>query len=88
MVKRRGLEFDVHLIDFLDLGRPSKEKIQDDVFSMISILHEIIGGVEGYGKASGNLKRIIMGRKQNLIRQRFRMAGHIRLALENLSWDN
>ena len=87
MVKRQGLGYEVHLIDFYDLGRTSKEKIQADVFDLIAILHEMIGGKEHYASSPPVIKRIIMGRKQNLIQRRFKMAGHVRLALENLDWD-
>lgn len=87
MVQRRGLGFDVHLIDFLDLGRSTKEKIQHDVYNLIAILYETIGGTKYYGKAGKNIKSIIMGRKHSLIQQKFKMAGHLRIALENLDWN-
>jgi serine/threonine protein kinase len=87
MVSRRGLGYDVHLLDFFDLGRPTREKTQKDVFDMIAVLHETIGGVDGYRSAPPALKRIVMGRRQSLIRTRFRNAGHLRIALENLTWD-
>ncbi len=86
MVKRRGLGFDVRLIDFLDLGRSTKDKIQDDVYLLIQLLYEMIGGTNGYRRAGEEIKRIILGRKRNLISRRFKMAGHLRLALENIDW--
>jgi serine/threonine protein kinase len=87
LVRRKGLGFDVHLIDFYDLGRPSKERIQDDVFSLIQLLHEVIGGVEGYCAAGYEVRQIVMGRKRGLIAAKFKNAGHLRLALENLNWN-
>ena len=87
MVSRRGLGFDVHLLDFYDLGRPTRAKIQDDVYDLIGILHEMIGGSAAYRNAGRLIKHIIKGRKRSLIRRRFRTAGHIRLALDNLPWD-
>jgi tRNA A-37 threonylcarbamoyl transferase component Bud32 len=86
MVKRRGLGFEVYLIDFFDLGRPTREKIQYDVFDLITVFYEMIGGAKAYRTAGKEIKSIIMGRKHYLIRQRFKMAGHLRLALENLEW--
>ncbi|MEW5993282.1 MAG: protein kinase [Candidatus Zixiibacteriota bacterium] len=87
IIRRRGLGFRVHLIDFFDLGRSTRERIQQDVFDLISLLHEMIGGADGYRRAGPAVRQIVMGRKHSLIRRRFRMAGHLRLALENLDWE-
>jgi len=86
IVRRRGLGFDVHLLDFFDLGRSTREKIQYDVYDLISVLYEIIGSVEGYRQVGPVVRKIVMGRKHSLIRQQFRTAGDLRLALDNLDW--
>lgn len=86
MVNRTGLGFDVHLLDFFDLGRPSKEKMQVDVIELISVFYELLGGPKQYGSTPGNIKKIIMGRKHSLIRQKFKTAGQLRIALENMRW--
>ncbi|MBD3332089.1 protein kinase [candidate division GN15 bacterium] len=87
MVARNGLGFNVHLLDFFDLGRPTREKIQNDVVDMMGVLHETIGGVDGYRTAPNAVKQLVLGRKQSLIRKRFRNAGQLRVALENLTWE-
>ncbi|MFH2054717.1 MAG: protein kinase [bacterium] len=87
IVKRRGLGFDVHLLDFFDLGRPSRLRMQDDVYELVDLLYEIIGGAAGYRIADANIKSIIKGRKRTLIKKQFRNAGDLRLALENLEWE-
>jgi tRNA A-37 threonylcarbamoyl transferase component Bud32 len=87
LVKRRGLGFEVHLLDFFDLGRPTSEKIQEDVYDLISILYEVIGGAAGYRNAGDTVRGLIMGRKHSLIRRRFKTAGQLRLALDNLEWQ-
>ncbi len=87
MVKRRGLGFSVSLLDFYDLGRPTKERIQYDVYGLIDILYESIGGADGYRKAAKDVKQIVMGRKHTLIKRKMQNAGHLRLLLENLEWD-
>lgn len=86
LVRRQGLGFHVHLLDFFDLGRPTREKIQHDVFDLIGVLHEMIGGTEGYKRAGPDIRQIVVGRKHSLIRRRFRTAGQLRLAMENLIW--
>lgn len=87
IVQKKGLGFQVHLIDLLHLGRPTKDKIQQDVYDLMSIFYEIIGGAAGYRRSGINVKKIIMGRKHHLIAERFKVAGHLRLYLENLAWD-
>ena len=88
MVSRRGMGFDVHLLDFFSLSRSIREKVQWDVFDMINVLYEMIGGDDGYRKAGPAIRHIIKGRKHSLIRQEFKTAGQLRLGLENLSWDD
>lgn len=86
LVQRRGLGFEVSLIDFFDFGRGTAGEIQQDVYDLIGILYELIGGAKGYSLALPSVRQIILGRKQSLIRKKFRSAGDLRLALENLSW--
>ena len=86
MIRRKGLAFEVHLLDFFDFGRATAEEIQRDVFDLIGILHGLIGGAERYSRAAPNLRRLIMGRKHTLIRRKYKTAGQLRLALENLEW--
>ena len=87
MVKKKGLGFEVHLIDLLHLGPPTKNKIQTDVYDIINIFYEIIGGSVGYRQCGDNIKQFVLGRKHNLIRQYFSVAGHLRLYLENMEWN-
>lgn len=86
LVSKRGLGFDVHLIDFLDLGRSTREKIQIDVFDLIGVLHELVGGASGYRRCGQGIHGLVMGRKKSLISRKFKTAGQLRLAIENLEW--
>jgi tRNA A-37 threonylcarbamoyl transferase component Bud32 len=86
MVIRRGLGFDVHLIDFFDLGRPTRERMQNDVYQMIQLFYEVIGGARTYGRASRTIRGLVLGRRYDLISRRYKSAGQLRVALENLEW--
>lgn len=86
MVLRQGLTFTVHFIDLLHLGSPTKEKIQTDVYDLIQVLHEMIGGNNGYKRTDLILKSVIRGRKKSLINKDFKTAGQLRLYLDNLQW--
>lgn len=87
MVSRKGLGFNVHLLDFFHLGRATREKIQWDIIDMINVLYEMIGGDDGYRKAGPEIRQIIRGRKHSLIRERFKTAGQLRIALDNIDWE-
>lgn len=87
IINRVGLGYDVRLIDILHLGTSNRARIQEDVYDLIKILYELIGGKENYATSHSNLKDIIMGRKKKLIREKFKTAGYLRLHLENLTWD-
>lgn len=86
MVRKRGLGFEVHLIDFLHLGQGSRQKIQIDVYDLIQTLYLLLGGTTHYAKLPQNIKYLLCGRKKQLIKQRFQNAGHLRIYLDNLKW--
>jgi len=87
IIRRSGVGFDVKLLDFFDLGAPTREKIQTDVFDLVYTLYEMVGGSERYAKAGPEIRQIVKGLKQSLIRRRFRTAGELRQGLENLRWE-
>ncbi len=86
IIKRKGLGFEIQLIDFLHLGKSSKAKIQQDVYDLVNVFYEMLGGQKHYHKMSANIRQVILGRKHSLIAKKFKIAGHLRLYLENLAW--
>lgn len=87
IVKRKGLTFDVNLIDLLHAGKPSKAKIQQDVYQLIDVLFDMLGGAKHYSSLPRHIKKIILGRKSSLIAKQFKNAGQLRLFLENLDLE-
>src|SRR5947209_15594935 len=71
MVRRQGIAFEVKLLDFFDLGRPTKSKIYKDVLNLVQVFHTIVGGRERYTKQPRVVKDIIRGLKDTLILDRF-----------------
>jgi hypothetical protein len=67
----------------LHLGKPTKKRIQDDVIDLAQLLYEIVGGSRYYGKMPQHIKDIVMGRKKQLITQKFKNACDVRKFLEN-----
>jgi len=86
MIRRQGIGFEVKLLDFFDLGRPTKAKIHKDVLNLIQVFHTIVGGRDQYAKQPRVVKNIIRGQKDSLILARFQSAGDIQRHLENLEW--
>ena len=88
MVRRQGIGFEVKLLDFFDLGRPTRGKIHKDVLNLIEVFHVIVGGRDRYARQPKVVKDIIRGLKDSLILQRFQSAGDIQTHLESLTWDD
>jgi RIO-like serine/threonine protein kinase len=86
MIRRQGISFEVKLLDFFDLGAPTKSKIRKDVLNLIEVFHIIVGGRKHYAEQPKVVKDIIRGLKDSLILARFQSAGDIARHLENLQW--
>lgn len=86
MIRRKGISFDIKLLDFFDLGKPNRSKIHKDVLNLIQVFHAIVGGAENYARQPKVVKDIIRGQKDSLILARFGSAGDIQRHLENLEW--
>jgi tRNA A-37 threonylcarbamoyl transferase component Bud32 len=87
MIRRQGISFDVKLIDFFDLGRPTRAKIEKDVLNLIQVFHTIVGGHKHYARQPRVVKDIIRGQRDSLILRRFSTAGDIQRHLETLQWN-
>ncbi len=87
IVRRRGLGFDVKLLDFFHWGQPSPEHMRDDICDVIRIFYDSIGGKERYKRQPPEIKAIILGLKRSLILKKFKTVTALRDYLENMSWD-
>jgi tRNA A-37 threonylcarbamoyl transferase component Bud32 len=88
MIRRVGIGFDVKLLDFFDLGKPTRSKIHKDVLNLIQVFYAIVGGRESYARQPKVVKDIIRGQKDSLILERFASAGDIARHLETLEWES
>src|SRR5579862_6253537 len=87
MIRRQGIGFEVKLLDFFDLGKPSRSKVHKDVLNLVQVFHAIVGGQSNYAKQPRVVKEIIRGQKDSLILKRFDSAGDIQKHLETLEWE-
>ena len=88
IVSRRGIGFEVRLVDFFHLGAPTREKIADDVVDLVHVLHLSTGGAARYGKQPAFVKAVCKGLKRTLIVDQFRTAGELRRYLDTFAWDD
>ncbi len=86
IVRRQGLSFNVKLVDMYNWGAPSGDNIRDDVFDLIRIFYDSLGGSRTYYKQPQEIKSICCGLKKYLISRKFRTAGHLRKYLETMEW--
>ncbi len=86
MIRRQGIGFEVKLLDFFDLGAPTKSKIRKDVLNLVEVFHATVGGRPNYAAQPKVVKDIIRGLKDSLILARFQSAGDIARHLEALQW--
>lgn len=87
ILRRRGLGFDVKLLDFFHWGKPSTENLKDDICDVIRIFYDSLGGQARYAKQPDEVKGIVLGQKRSLILKKFRTIIHLRDHLENMTWD-
>lgn len=87
IIKRRGLTFDVKLVDMYNWGSPNAQNIRDDVCDLIRIFYDSIGGPRLYPKHRQEIKAICCGLKRSLITRKFKTAGHLRHYLEAIVWQ-
>ncbi len=88
MIRRVGIGFEVKLLDFFDLGKPTRAKIHKDVLNLIMVFHTVVGGRHKYADQPKVVKDIIRGLKDSLILARFQTAGDIAKHLETLQWTD
>ena len=63
MIRRQGIGFELKLLDFFDLGKPTKSKIHKDVLNLIQVFHTLVGGRNLYAAQPKVVKDIIRGLK-------------------------
>lgn len=88
MVQRRGIDFDIKLIDMYRWHGSAGSNIREDVCDVIRVFYDAIGGRAAYAKHPPEVKWICAGLKRSLILKRFRTAGDLRWHLENMEWES
>ncbi len=82
LVKRRGVFFDVKLVDFYHWGAPTRAHIRDDVADLVRILYDAVGGRRRYAGQPSEIKAICCGLRRDLLGRKFPTARHLREFME------
>jgi serine/threonine protein kinase len=86
IVRRRGLGFDLKLIDLYPRHGPYRPKATDDLLDLVRLLYDITGGRKHYARQPAVIKGICKGLRRDLILGKFRSVLHLRRYLETLRW--
>jgi serine/threonine protein kinase len=82
LVRPRGIFFDIKLIDFHNLGRPTAEHRRDDIIDVVRLLYTMVGDRSRYARQPPAIKAICRGMRPSLILEAFPTAAHLRRRLE------
>jgi len=88
LIQRKGLSFSVRILDPFHWKCSLSEMVAEDVFNLIKLFYESIGGARFYSKQQPEVKYICCGLKRSVMRERFRTASHIVKHLESIDWDS
>lgn len=87
LVKRRGIRFQVKVLDFFHWGRPTAAQRRADVCELVRILHDVVGGRSVYARQPQEIKAILRGLRKDLITDRFPTARALVHHLETFDWS-
>lgn len=86
IVRRRGIDFDLRLVDVYRWSGPRRESMRDDVIDAIHVFHLALGGRARYAALPAEVKAVCLGLKRTLILRRFPTAAALRRHLEGFDW--
>lgn len=86
-IRRKGISFDLKMIDMYHWGPSKPENLLDDVCDLIRLFYDAVGGPSRYAHQPDYVKQICCGLKRSLIHKRYRTAGQLREYLDVMPWE-
>lgn len=86
LIQRRGVHFDIKIVDFYDRGPSSLTERQDDVVDLVRLLYEMLGERKHYQKLPPQVRAIILGPRRDRILAKFPTVTKLRDYLDQFSW--
>ncbi len=87
IVRRRGIAFELKLVDMFHWGPASPENIHEDVLNLVRLFYDAVGGTKRYARQPPLVKDLCRGLKRSLILRKYRTAGQLRQYLETIQWE-
>lgn len=88
LIERKGIDFDIKLVDFYHWGAASAAAIREDVIQLVRVLYDAVGGKAHYKNQPPELKAVCCGLRRDLISKRFPSARQLREYLETFEWTS
>ena len=88
MIRRKGINFDIKMLDPFDWKDNKTLNIRKDVTDLIRILYDLCGGQRYYSSLPPEIKGICCGFKHSLILKKFPNADKLLLSLDNFEWSH
>jgi serine/threonine protein kinase len=86
LVERRGVAFDIKLIDLYLHARWTANRLKMDVLDLAWLLYQLVGGPAGYSGSPKIIKEIVCGRRTQTICRKFATAGDLCRFVEQYPW--
>ncbi|MCH2135563.1 MAG: protein kinase [Phycisphaerales bacterium] len=87
LVRRRGIHFEVKVLDLFHWGRPTAAQRRADICELVKILLDVVGGRSRYAQLPVELKTILRGLRKDRIIERFPTASALRRHLDTFDWS-
>lgn len=78
MVVRRGIHFEIRFLDFINLGKTTRERKRDDIYDLMMLLRTMTGGPKKYRHQPPLIKHLVRGGRRDLIYRDFPTATRVR----------
>lgn len=82
LIRQVGINFELKLVDFYGMGRPTRTKRQEDIYHCVRVFHQLLGGAAHYPKLPDALKYICAALRFPLVVKRFPTMDALRRHLE------
>lgn len=88
LIRRRGVHFDLKVIDFYDQPGAKRDNMREDVLDVIKLFHAMLGGKSTYADQPPEVKAICKGLKRSLVVRQFPSAAHLVRYLDQFEWPS
>ena len=87
IIRRKGLGFEVKVVDMYHWGKGTKSHRDDDLCALIRLFYDSLGGQRWYRSYGPEVREICCGLKRSLITKRFKSVGDLCRHLDHFSWE-